>query len=499
MRIATATVVALSVCLAGCSGSSPGGSLDKAGGQVAPVVLTAVSPEGADRPSGAQLTAFVDAVDQLSQGRITVEPTFGVEDPRAVGPDQASIQTVQAGGVDLGLAAARAFSSEGVTSLRALTVPFLIETDSGAAAVARSDTIAGPMLAGLADAGLTGLALLPETIRHPFGVRGPILGPEDYAGAVLRSAPSEETFAVFEALGAKPEWWDQAEFVARMDDGTIDIVESSFGLAGAVLGRPAIGTGNVAFFPRMNVLFANSEALAQLTGDQRDLLDRAATQVLDTAIANVPQDAEAAAQYCQDGGQVVLATEAQREALRELVVPYVSSLQEDPTTRDAIAGIHDALAGDLASAPVAACGTPVTDQALEPWPLSSEPGPFDGRYRVEVNDDDLNALGATHAQREQARGTYTWTIADGQMSYQQVADNTIAEPRDEFWISVRGDKAMIINKQAGSHPTSANVLWVATWSVAPDGTLRFTRPQPGLNALLLDTALWFTEPFTPLR
>ena len=44
---------------------------------------------------------------------------------------------MQAGGVDLGLAAARAFSTEGVTSLRALTVPFLIETDAGAAAVAR--------------------------------------------------------------------------------------------------------------------------------------------------------------------------------------------------------------------------------------------------------------------------------------------------------------------------------------------------------------------------
>ncbi len=498
MRIATATIVALSVCLAGCSGSSPG-SLDKAGGQVTPVVLTAVSPEGADRPSGAQLTAFVSAVDQMSQGRITVEPTFAVKDPLGVGPDQATIQAVQAGGVDLGLAAARAFSSEGVTSLRALTVPFLIETDAGAAAVARTGAVTAPMLAGLTTAGLTGLALLPETIRHPFGVSESVLGPEDYAGAVIRSAPSEETFSVFEALGAKPAWWDQAEFVAKMDDGTIDIVESSFGLAGAVLGRPAIGTGNVAFFPRMNVLFANSEALDRLTGDQRDLLDRAAAQALTTAIANVPQDVEAAAQYCQDGGQVVLATEAQREALRELVVPYVSALQDDPATRDAIAGIHDALAGDPQSAPVAACGTPLTDQAQEPWPLSSEPGPFDGQYRVEVTDDDLNALGATQAQREQTRGTYTWTIADGQMSYQQVADNTIAEPRDEFWISVRGDKAMIINKQAGSHPTSANVLWVATWSVAPDGTLRFTRPQPGLNALLLDTALWFTEPFTPLR
>ena len=42
-------------------------------------------------------------------------------------------------------------------------------------------------------------------------------------------------------------------------------------------------------------------------------------------------------------------------------------------------------------------------------------------------------------------------------------------------------------------------MWVATWSVGPDGTLRFTDPQLGLDTLPLDTALWFTEPFTPLR
>ena len=49
------------------------------------------------------------------------------------------------------------------------------------------------MLEGLGSAGLTGLAVLPETIRHPFGVRGPILGPDDYRGALLRSLPSKGT------------------------------------------------------------------------------------------------------------------------------------------------------------------------------------------------------------------------------------------------------------------------------------------------------------------
>ena len=500
MRIATATVVALSACLAGCSASSPGTNLDKAGGQVAPLVLTAVSSEGADRPSGAQLTAFVDAVDKLSQGRITIDPTYGdIDDPKGVGPDQATIQAVQAGDTDLGLVAARAFSTQGVTSLRALTVPFLIETDAGATAVVRADAVTAPMLAGLTSAGLTGLAVLPETIRHPFGVREPILGPEDYAGAVLRSAPSEETFAVFTALGATPEFWDANEFVARMDDGTIDIVESSFALAGAVMGRPAIGTGNVAFFPRMNVLFANSTVMDRVTDDQRAVLVRAAAQAREAAIASVPGDAMAAAEYCQGGGQVVLATDSQRQGLRAKLAPYVESLEQDPTTRDAIARIRDAVAGAGTSTPVMPCGAFPTDQALEPWPLSSAPGPFDGRYRVQVTDDDLISLGASVPQREQTHGTYTFEIANGQMSYEHVAENAIDDPRGEFWIATRGDKAMLMNKESGSQPTRANVLWVATWTVTPDGTLRFTDGQPGLKAVPLETALWFTKALTLLR
>ena len=499
MRISAATIIALGLCLAGCTGASPSTDLDKAGGKLAPLVLKAVSPESADRPSGAQLTAFADAVHQLSEGRISVEPTYGIDDPDGIGPDQAAIEAVKAGKVDLGLTATRAFSSRGATSLRALTVPFLIQTDAGAAAVARADSVTGPMLAGLSSAGLTGLALFPETIRHPFGVRAPVLGPEDYAGAVLRSLPSEETYAAFTALGAKPGFWDETDFLAKMANGSIDIVESSFGIASSVMGRPAIGTGNVAFFPRMNALFTNPEAMNKLTADQRDVLDRAADQARDVAIANVPRDAEAAAQYCRDGGQVVLATQAQSQALGDLVAPYVETLEDDTTTRQAIAGIRAIIAETAEPTEVTACGTPAANQTVEPWPLSAEPTSIDGRYRVQVSDEDLYALGATKAQVDQSHGTYTWEIANGQMSFTQVADNKIAQPRDEFWITVRGDRAMLINKVSGSRPTSANVMWVATWSVGPDGTLRFTDPQLGLDTLPLDTALWFTEPFTPLR
>ena len=195
MRISAIAVSSL-IIMTGCSAAGAGPSVDKAGAPIGPVTLSAWSPEVATRPSGMQLTAFVEAVERLSGGAMTVEATYGT-DSSGADPDTSVISGVEKGAYDVGLVAARAFSSVGVDSLRALSAPFLIQTDALAAAVVDDDEVTGPMLDGLTGLGLTGLAILPETIRHPFGLTDPILGPEDYRGAVLRSLPSDETYAVF--------------------------------------------------------------------------------------------------------------------------------------------------------------------------------------------------------------------------------------------------------------------------------------------------------------
>ena len=55
-------------------------------------------------------------------------------------------------------------------------------------------------MAGLDAAGVVGLALVPESFRHPFGFDHPLLGPDDYAGAVMRAPESANTTAMFTAL-----------------------------------------------------------------------------------------------------------------------------------------------------------------------------------------------------------------------------------------------------------------------------------------------------------
>ncbi len=485
--------------LTGCSTGGITPAVDKAGVPVGPVTLRAWTPEVGDRPTAIQLATFAEAVQRLSNGAMTIETRFGT-DPSGANPDATVIAGVQSGDYDIGLAAGRAFSEAGVDSFRALTAPFLIQTDAVAAAVASDDQITGPMLAGLGTAGLTGLAIVPETIRHPFGVSGPILGPDDYRGALLRSLPSKETYAVFAALGAKPGFWEDG-YEATAQHGPIPIVESSFALAGGVIGEPVTGTGNVAFFPRMNVLFVNSQAAGKLSAAQHDVLSKAAVEAREQTITDGPRDAASAALYCANGGRVVLASDADVAALHAAAAPYLATLAKDPTVSDELTAMRDLAESTAEPDPVKACEPgALAGQDLASWPVSDSASPIDGRYRVEVTDADLEAVRAPQEAWAENHGVFTWEIAKGRVTMHQVAANPLANPDDTYDIVVRGHKAMLMARPAdGSAPTNRDVLWIGTWSRDDDGALRFTDYEPGLGALAQDRAQWFAHPFTPLH
>ena len=71
-----------------------------------------------------------------------------------------------------------------MTSLRAINTPFLVTSDDLVAEIISSD-VADELMAGLDAAGVVGLALVPESLRHPFGFDHPLFGPDDYAGVVM--------------------------------------------------------------------------------------------------------------------------------------------------------------------------------------------------------------------------------------------------------------------------------------------------------------------------
>jgi hypothetical protein len=73
--------------------------------------------------------AFIEQVKTLSDGSITVEPTWEAGSDTTPVFEQGVAKIVKEGQYDLGLAGSRAWDSLGITSFQALQAPFLITDD----------------------------------------------------------------------------------------------------------------------------------------------------------------------------------------------------------------------------------------------------------------------------------------------------------------------------------------------------------------------------------
>ena len=142
------------------------------------------SDDGPDRVTVVEIEEFARRVDDLSGGRIEIEPVWaaGGTDPHPEW-DQVVARMVSGGELELGLIPTRAWDTEGVTTLRALNTPFLITSDSLVADVV-SGPLADELMSGLERAGVVGLALMPDSLRHPFSLASPLNAPTDYEGAL---------------------------------------------------------------------------------------------------------------------------------------------------------------------------------------------------------------------------------------------------------------------------------------------------------------------------
>jgi len=267
-----ATVFALGAAtvVSGCSGAQAD-QTSKAGGSTPPVTLTIGTNDTPDRLSASIIEEFARQVAQRSDGGLVIEPVWRVGDGQADWDQQVARQVVS-GELDLGMIPARAWDTEGVSTFQALHAPFLVDSDELMDAVV-ADPIAQEMLVGLEDEGVTGLALVPESLRRPFSFGEPVLAPADLAGQGIRMPTSNVGNATMEAVGARPTdaVGEGEQFPDSIADGSIVAAESSYDGA-QNLPQRSVGTANVTLFPKVESLVANSEVLAGLTGTQREVL-----------------------------------------------------------------------------------------------------------------------------------------------------------------------------------------------------------------------------------
>jgi WD40 repeat protein len=290
----------------------------------------AVADEGG-HPSEAYVLEFVKQVETLSNGDLTIEPIWDAGRDTEAGFEIGVIQLVREGDAELGLAGSRAWDMDQVTSFQALQAPFLITNDALAEAVATSD-IAVKMLDSLSSAGIIGLTLWPEDLRHPASnIPGEsILSPENISGRLFRVTPSDVSMKLIEALGGE----------LMFGNGYYDGAESGLLQAASLHGSPTI-TGNVTFFSKYQVLFANEAAFAKLTEEQRAVLRQAAQAAQAEAIGEHPHEPESAVAWCAAKGGIALASDQQIAEFESAAQPVLDWLEQDPLNAEMITAIRD--------------------------------------------------------------------------------------------------------------------------------------------------------------
>lgn len=371
MRMITLMLV-LAAAMAGCA------SGDKAGGGGGQVTLRIGTDDTLGRPSADAIVEFARQAKALSGGRIRIEPVWQAGGSSAPSWDQRVARLVENDRLDMGMIPARAWDTEGVTSLRALHAPFLVDSDRLAAQIAESD-LAGEMLGGLKRAGVVGLALVPEDLRHPFAFGRPFVSLDDFAGRTVRTARSDVAYSLIRRLGAKPDDLAGHAFLRGVRDASVAGAESAYALASTLPDAHPIATGNVTLFPKADTLVVNTKSWSGLTHEQRATLRTAARRTVEQVVKTQPSEAEAAKRFCDRGGEVVLAKPADVSAMVAAVRPVYTELERDPATKGQIDRIEALKQQTPAGAAPAACKGRVGSGTI---PASGDAHALDGVWRA---------------------------------------------------------------------------------------------------------------------
>ena len=371
------------ICLAGCDSADPELATSK---DTAPVTLRLVTYDEESATGGTLIKHFAETVHELDP-TITIEPLF-----QAAPDEEAAIKLIQSGDAELGLVATRAWDLVGVESLRAINTPFLIDSTELLDQVVAGDQ-AAVMMQGLSGAGMTGLAMLPESLRHPFGTESAPLGAEDYQDATIRSPHSTTTWDVLGALGAAP----------MFDDDGYTIAESQYDQAPG-----PEGTGNVTLFAKADVIVISDAGRPKVSDSQLDALTEAAETTRDWAIGTFADDAVAAAGFCENGGKIVAASPAEIASLKSAVAPVVADLKQDAPTAGIITAIEELKSGITVPPPVTKCPEPEAP---------SQVSLLNGTYRWEVTRKALQDAGVEDPDAlNDVPGIQTAVLEDGSMN-----------------------------------------------------------------------------------
>src|SRR5262249_1595106 len=134
---------------------------------------------------------------------------------------------------------------------------------------ATTGKVARMLQSGLPRLGLTGLGLVPEGLRRPFGVTHALVAPADFSGIRFIASRAKALLPLLRLLGATPVNLNGHAADQAVADGRVAGGDSTLALqANAALPEPGFTAGNLAFFPKIDALVGNGRALKGLSAAQ---------------------------------------------------------------------------------------------------------------------------------------------------------------------------------------------------------------------------------------
>lgn len=476
----------IATTLSGCATATPPGSASdaraatagagKAGGAAGPLVIRVADSQEKGKPSNQPLAAFAGAVNEASGGSMRVEVSYDVGGEQTDGP---VIDELSAGQTDMAVVAARSWVDQGVFSLRALQMPFVIASDAVLDTVAMTPAITDQLLSGLPDAGVHGVALLPDSLRHLFSFTTPIKAPADVSGRKVRGPASADSKAILSDWGGELVSPSYDEFVSGVAKGSITAAESSFVGATDEFTTASSTASNAVLYAKATTLVAGAKFWSSLTDDQQAVVAKAGLAAQAWAVKNRVREVAAAKGYCDKGGRAFLLDDAQLQTFATATKRMFDRAQGDGVTADVVAKIIKA--GRSATPERIACGgsAPADPNAVKPVAGSFPPG----TYRTEVTESALRRAGVGESDFDLNRGVFTITMRDGHYS---VVRSPVPDP------SVL--QGAVLQTQTGVYAAKASTFdWVVRFqheaadpyviplgfSVDPDGNVIVSYPVDG--------------------
>ncbi len=419
--------------------------------------LTVGTDDSPGVPSADQIEQFAERVASLSGGRITVKPKWHAAGSGHLDWDQEIARMVQAGKLDLAVGPTWAWDVLDVTSLQPLQSPFLVDSQELTVAVVQDQALSEALMSGLPEAGVHGLSLWPEGLRHPFGFDTVLDSPDDFGGQVIRSARSRAITMVFRALGARTS--------AEEPDATRMIGSQ----AEFALSPNGIGVANVTFFPKVNLLYGNADVLDGLDPAARDVLTAAAAETQAFALEEL-SELDAGRQFCADGKTVVHAAPEDLAALRRATRPAARAIAAPDGNAEVIAAIEE-LKSQTSDPEIAGTCTGTPPEKHEPGEAEAA---LNGTYRFTLTKQDYLDAGFTAQDAYNNAGVQTYVLEDGRVRYRLDPSERKAGEGGGSPDQAQGTYQVDGNLITFSFPAYDNEIDVVSHVVEPDGDLRLT-------------------------